>query len=218
MAGGAVKGRDKEQGKKMRLTAQDKGLVELIERWGFMSVEDVCIFQRYKNRNSAVWRLKRLVDGGVIRREKIIFGFFIYTVLDFHGVNIATFEHDQTAKRLALYLSNNLKCDYKTITELRSTARLELGVAGLTKKIPDFVLMQGEQRIAVELELSQKNLARQRAVFDKYIEAFNRRECHKVFFYCGSKAILDRVRQVITEKRLQQAASAALLPEKMNHG
>lgn len=199
----------------MRLTEKDRELVRLIERWGFMRVEDVCKFQKYKNKNSAVWRLNRLVEHGLIKREKSVLGFFLYMPLSYRGIDIAAFPHDQTVKYLALHLSEEMGCEYLTLRELRSAARVDEGVAGLTKKVPDFILVQSDKRIAIEVELSQKPLKRQRENIDRYLDSLQKQEFVQVFYYCGSYAILERIRQITTENGVSHLIKSTRLPEEI---
>lgn len=194
----------------MRITEEDRKLLGLIEAWGYLTVEDVCLMMGYKAESSAKWRLKRLVEAEEIRREKSILGKFIYCTKDFKRLDIAGYDHEQKLKRLAVTESKRLDCEYVTIRQLRSEARQELGIAGLTKKVPDFLLVKEGKTIAVELELSQKNLARQRANIDKHIDNLQQGEYRQVFYYCGSEAILQRVQQISAEKKMSQFISAVL--------
>jgi len=189
----------------MRLTDKDKELIKLIDRWGFMSVKDICKIQGYKNENLAVWRLKRLVENHLIKREKSVFGYYFYVPADFRGVDLATVEHDQTAMHLCLALCRMHKVEYLTIRELRSAARVNEGVVGLSRKVPDFVLVNKDgQQIACEVELSQKSLTRQRENIGRYVECLARNEYSKVWYFCGSGAILERVKGLIQERKMGQ--------------
>lgn len=178
-----------------------------------MRIEDVCLFNGYKNRNSAVWRLNRLVENKLIQREKCVFGFYIYVPNDFKGLDVASFGHDQTAKNLAHILSQQYKCQYKTIRELRSEAYLDMGVLGLSKKIPDFVLVQNERNIAIEVELSQKSIKRQRTNIEKYIESLAKGDFMLVMYYCGTEAIKARVDAITAEKGVQELIKTNILPD-----
>lgn len=195
----------------MRLTEEDRKLIKLIEKWGEMKIEDVQEWLEKKNRNSVVWRLNRLVKNEIIKREKLVFGWFVYEPTNYKGVDIANYEHDQIAKKLCLKLSKELDCDYLTSRELRSLARRDLGIAGLSAKIPDFTLIKNDKKIAVEIELTQKNLKRQRELIEKYINQLQKKEYMQVFYYCGSQAIKERLEQITIEKNVQNFIFIKLL-------
>ena len=195
----------------MRLTDEDKKLISLIEKWGEMKIEDVQEWLEKKNRNAVVWRLNRLVENGILKREKTVFGFYVYTPLKFKGVDVASYEHDQIVKKLCLKLSKELNCDYLTVRELRSLARRDMGIVGLSVKVPDFILLKGEKKIAIEVELTQKNLKRQRELIEKYVSQLQKGEYMQVFYYCGSQAIKDRLDKITTEKNVSNHIIAKLL-------
>lgn len=153
------------------------------------------------------------VENKLIKREKSIFGFFLYVPLDFRGLDVASFEHDQTAKRLAFVLSQQYNCQYLTLRELRAKAALDMGVLGLSKKIPDFALVQNEKHIAIEVELTQKSIKRQRTNIDKYIESLGKKEFLQVVYYCRSSAIKERLDALTAEKGVQAVIKIALLPD-----
>lgn len=186
----------------MRLTEEDKKLITLIEKWGEMKIEDIQTWLEKKNRNSVVWRLNRLTENKIIKREKIAYGFYVYTPINYKGTDIASYEHNQIAKKLCLKLSKELACNYLTIRDLRSLAKRDMGIAGLSVKVPDFVLVKEDKKIAVEVELTQKNLKRQRELIEKYMLQLQKKEYIQVFYYCGSTAIKERLEKIIIEKNL----------------
>jgi len=204
----------------MRLTDRDKLLIELIERWGYMSIDDVCKIFKLKNANSAVWRTKRLVDYGIIKREKSILGCYHYMPHDSRGVNISTLEHNQVVKFLCLSQAERLKCDYITERELLREAAIDgrLDTPGPEKKpaqrIPDFVLIRSaDYRVACEVEMSQKTIKRQREIMSQYREALMGKQYKQVWYFCGSEAIKSRISEVIKGEELDKWVKAALIPK-----
>ena len=197
----------------MRVTEKDKKLVELVERWGFLTIEDVIKICGFKNQNAAVWRLKRLTKNNIIKREKSILACYFYVPLDYRGIDLATLEHDQVAKHLCLRWSRDNQCGYQTARELRSAARVNDGVAGLTKKIPDFVLIKDGKKIACEVELTQKSLARQRENIERYVGCLMRKEFMQVNYFCGSVAILERLKLIIADKRMENFIRVSLIQD-----
>ena len=197
------------------LTEKDKEMLSLIERWGYMSAVDLCKFLDRSN-NAVVVRLKKLLNYELIK--KVRYGYsFQYLALNKKRIDIINFEHDKIAKYLALYLSKKYMCGYNTLYELRSEAKIHEGITGLTKKIPDFILVKDGKKIAVEVELSQKPLKRQRLIIDKYIYILHNKEYMQVLYYCASQAIYDRIQLITKEKNISEYIKCHLLPEEIKN-
>lgn len=199
---------------RVRMTEKDTEIVALIERWGFMSVGELCRFLKLKP-TAVKWRLARLLEHDLLRRQKTMRGFFYVPVEHYPKIDLTNYDHDLTAKYLALYLSEKNDCEYLTLREMRRAAMRDDGAGALTRKIPDFVLVRDRQRAAIEVELSPKPLDRLRKLISNYMESILQKEFIQVQYYCGSQAIQERVFRIITEKGAGQWITAVMLPDEV---
>lgn len=194
------------------MTDKDVEIVGFLKKWGYGIVEDMMLFGGLK-RNAIVWRLKRLVESGVVKRERCVFGKYIYYCEGFKGLNVAGYEHDLMCKKMCKYLISNLDCGYLTERELRSEAVADFDIAGLSKKVPDFVLVKDGSRIAIEVELTQKSLKRQRNNIETYSKQLNAGGYSCIYYYCASDEIRDRVRGIALLFGRQDSIIADNIPE-----
>lgn len=195
----------------VRLTNNDRKLIQLITDWGYLTIKDICIFFGYKTVAGAYWRVKRLTESGILKCEKSPLA-TIFHCGDFRGIDLALFDHNQILKKLAFKLSKDLSCNYKTLRNMRSESRQKNGVMGLTEKIPDLILVnESGFAIAIELELTQKSMQRQRKNIEKYISDLANNKYRQVFYYCKTHSISDRIKYIATEKGVQNKILSSVL-------
>lgn len=196
----------------MRLTEKDKKVIELIEKWGFVTAEDLRYMLGLKDVTGVKWRLNRLVENGLLSRGKVfVVGKFVYFKGSLQKIDIANYDHDQRVKILAKVLADKLCCDYITEKELRREARQETGIVGLTKKIPDLLLVKDGIKIAVEVELSQKDKKRQTKNIEHYVNELSAGKYNQVFYYCGSDAIKSRLKMIVEAKNMSNYIKTELI-------
>lgn len=210
----------------MRITEKDRALMGLVDKWGFLTVLDVELMSGLKS-SAVQWRLNRLANVGMLKREKIILtGEFAYLPRNARrGVNIQEFEHDQTVKRLAMYFKaegeNKSEApeikEIITERELRHAAAVDSGILGLSRKVPDFILATVDGRkIAVEVELTAKHKPRLAAHIKKCGESVIKNKIDIILYACGTDAIKKRVDAEAARQGLQSRIMSFILPENIN--
>ena len=160
----------------MRLVERDYGILREIGRWKFMlgrHIEKMCGFN---TASACDKRLKVLITAGFIQRKKYIYGIPSLYTLTHKGkilseynkrqdnIRIDKIHHDICVLDVAIQLMNilNISTDY-IITERELHSNDGFGVS---KHYPDFVLLQNDKKLAVEIELSLKERKR----FEKNIQ------------------------------------------------
>lgn len=186
-------------------------MVELVEKWGFVTVEDLGYMLGLKD-TAIKWRLNRLIENEILSRGKVfVIGKYVYFKGSLQKIDIANYDHDQRIKKLAKVMTDKLGCDYITEKELRREARKETGIAGLTKKIPDLLLVKDGIKIAVEIELSQKDTKRQTKNIEHYVKELSAGKYNQVFYYCGSEAIKNRLKMIVDAKNVSNYIKIELI-------
>jgi len=158
---------------------RDARILRWVNSFGFASADQIKQFMGV-GQTAAYVRLKKLVDGGYMARERILHGQArIHKVtkkgvlasddgiLPLKYINLGTFRHDFKLVNLALMLEKETGGKFTPDRRIRHDEGLS-GV-GQLGHIPDGYLHIGEDKpIAIELELSVKSRARIQSIVNDY--------------------------------------------------
>lgn len=158
---------------------RDKAILQWVNGFGFASVEQIREFMQVGD-TAAYVRVKKLVDSGYLKRERILHGHArIHTLTKkailasgdalapLSIVNLGTFRHDFQLIDLSLMLERQTGGRFTPDRRIRHDEGLS-GV-GQPGHIPDGHLHIGEDKpIAIELELSVKSRARIQSIIHAY--------------------------------------------------
>jgi len=188
----------KKRNRNLEVTEKDYQLIELVDRWNYLTVEEIALLLR-KAESTIKWRVKRLIDLKLLKRDRELIGKDVY----FKKVNrfkLPYYNHDHSIKVLATYLSKKYDCEYATPKELVSDLLKTKGVSFLGAKVPDLLLLKDGKKIAIESEITQKQMKRQEANLDKYKDDLSFGNYSMVIYFCGSEAIKERLDKIILDK------------------
>ena len=191
----------------MRLTEKDQAVMNEIGRWGYLTADETQLLTGEAAYSFVSRRLKRLFDNGYVKREKIYTGEYVYYLKNLREINFVNFKHEHKTKELALFLKNKLKCEYFTPKELRGQIRGKESIKTINPKIPDLILIKNNQKIAVEVELHQKDFQRQRENIAKYKTSLATGEFVNVVYYCSTEAIKTRIDKLAVELNVKVATN-----------
>jgi len=187
-----IQGRDRE----LLLWINGFGFVELVSvagRWGVVY-------------ETARARVRKLVDAGLLARERVLFGGAMVLKVTTEGIEVAgddlgpvkgvrlgTLEHDLAVVRLAVRLERETGGVFEPERRLRR--RLGLAGVGVPGHVPDGLLRPpgAEKPIAVEVELSAKPKARLRQIIDQYRTSF---DYSGVWYFVGGENIKRQVEDI----------------------
>ncbi len=158
---------------------RDARILQWVNGYGFASADQIKKFMGIGN-TAAYVRLKKLVEGGYLARERILHGQArIHKVtkkgvlassdgvLPLGYVNLGTFRHDFMLVDLGLMLERETGGTF--IPDRRIRHNEGLSGVGQLGHIPDGYLHMGQDKpIAVELELSVKSKARIQNIVHEY--------------------------------------------------
>ena len=164
----------------MRLVERDYCVMREIGRWKFMlgrHIEKMCGFN---TASACDKRLKVLLLAGFIERKKYIYGIpSLYTLTHkgkilagynkrIDNIRIDRIPHDINVLDVAIRLISILKLTTDNIITERQLHTID--GFGVSKHYPDFVMVQGDKKYAVEIELSLKEKKRfERIIKDNYM-------------------------------------------------
>ncbi len=148
----------------MRLTDRDLELVRSINRFGFLTLENIVVLWGV-DFSTAAARVRKLIELGVIRRLELqhfearpliptksgcsLAG---ETMAPLKGVRVSTFVHDKLLFELATSLEARFSAHFETEREYRLRAIDRVS----DFHVPDGILHRGDTHIGIELELSKK--------------------------------------------------------------
>jgi hypothetical protein len=107
------------------------------------------------------------------------------------GIDLKGYEHDLRVTDTRIRLEELGAHDWRSERQLHQ--------AGYRGRIPDALFELGENRCALELELSLKRLDRYPAIFRGYAQT--RDPVGAVFYLCGSRAIRDTLTRIAGDAR-----------------
>ncbi len=182
---------------------RDAEILRWINGFGFASAEQIKTFMKVGN-TAAYVRLKKLVDGGYLTRERILHGQARIhkltkkgvlasgdAVLPLQYVNLGTFRHDYKLIDLALMLEEQTGGSFQPDRRIRHDEGLS-GV-GQLGHIADGLLSIGQDKpIAIELELSVKSRARIQSIINDYGGNLSVKE---VWYYTDNKEVVRAISQ-----------------------
>lgn len=158
---------------------RDKKILRWINGFGFATAEQIQRFMGVKTTTAYV-RIKKLVDHGYLKRERILHGESrIHRVtkkgvqasgdhiLPLKKINLGTYLHDRSLVDLALKLEESEHGKFQPERQIRH----DEGLSGLgnTGHIADgYLFLQNQKPIAIELELSVKSRARLNNIIREY--------------------------------------------------
>lgn len=170
---------------------RDAEILKWINGFGFASVDQIRRFMRV-NTSTGYLRIKKLVEGGYLERDRILHGQARIHRVTRKGtkisgdalppladINFGTFRHDLALVDLALTLEEQTGGVFTPDRRLRHNGGLSGG--GLSGHVADGYLHIGEEEpIAIELELSVKSRVRIHRIIKKYSSDLSIRE---VWYY-----------------------------------
>lgn len=160
------KGNDQE-GQKVKATERDVCLLERVNAFGFMSVEQIAEFWQVEF-STAARRVRKLIEAGLLLRleldalsarplvvTKAGCALVGDTIPPMRGIRLGTYRHDTMMVDLALAMERRFGATFETERQLRSQPG---PVAG---HLPDGILhLPDGRRVGAELELTQKSQQR----------------------------------------------------------
>lgn len=185
-----------EKKKRMRLTPRDLQLLAWMNSVGYVSIDHISTWMGVA-KSTAYLRMKKMLDQEYVTHDRIFCGLpGVYRVSQLgvqacgsdlpsvRKVAIGSYHHDLAVTTLSLELSKIYQSDYVPERQIRH----QEGVTGFGKTghTPDSVLMLGEKKIAIELELNKKGKKRRDAIVGHYMKSFSYDE---VWYFCGHKEI-----------------------------
>ncbi len=158
---------------------RDREILLWVNGFGFASADQIRQFMKVGN-TAAYVRIKKLVDGGYLSRERILHGQARIhkvtkkgvlasgdAVLPLRCVNLGTFRHDFKLVNLSLMLEEQLGGTFQPDRRIRHDEGLN-GV-GQIGHIPDgYLHIDDDKPIAIELELSVKSRMRIQSIINDY--------------------------------------------------
>ena len=177
---------------------RDAEILKWINGFGFASAEQIQSFMRV-GKTACYVRLKKLVDGGYLIRERILHGQARIhkltkkgalacgdAILPLKYVNLGTYRHDFKLIDLALMLERETGGSFQPDRRIRHDEGLS-GV-GQLGHIADGLLTIGQDKpIAIELELTVKSRARLNSIIQEYGGNLAVKE---VWYYTDNKEVV----------------------------
>ncbi len=182
---------------RMIFQERDIEILRWVNGFGFASADQIRQFMQVGN-TAAYVRIKKLVEGGYLTRERILHGQARIhkvtkkgvlasgdAVLPLKYVNLGTFRHDFKLVDLGLMLEAQMGGSFTPDRRIRHNEGLS-GV-GQLGHIADGYLHIGEDKpVAIELELSVKSRARIQSIIDGYGGNLDVKE---VWYYTDQKSV-----------------------------
>lgn len=208
-------------GSAVRVTERDRKIVMFAARHGVVNERQVRRRLGFGTKQASYKRLKGLVDFGLLRHDRVLYGQagvyratergIRYAGVDLYpaGLDISRLNHSLEVVELSeRLLRENPGACWLTERELRSRAtrarlaeeseRIEPNAEG--ERMPDGMLVREDgSHVAIELELSGKPSKTYRRIFDHYSV---RRDLDEVRWYMASGSTRERAREIADRFRL----------------
>ncbi len=181
----------------MRVTERDIKLLKWINKFGFVTINQVTKFLGIK-KSAGYEMINRLVVNKYLLHEMIFHrqkGAYKLTprgaaladenLPALRRINIMNYNHDIKLTDLILDLQHNL--NYKVTTEREIRHNFARNSWGTQNHTPDAILDLNSQNIALELELTRKSKARFDKIFQHYLQTPKYKE---VWYFSDSKEVL----------------------------
>ncbi|MBI1300070.1 MAG: hypothetical protein GC137_00290 [Alphaproteobacteria bacterium] len=183
----------------MQFQKRDAEILKWVNGFGFATVDQIKGFMKVGN-TAAYVRIKKLVEGGYLARERILHGQArIHKVtkrgviasgdhiLPVQDIRLGTFKHDLALVDLALKLEEETGGQFIPQRQIRHDEGLS-GV-GQMGHIPDgYLFIDDDKPVAVELELSVKSRARLNSIVQDYGGDLRVKE---VWYYTNQKSVYN---------------------------
>lgn len=184
---------------------RDGEVLKWVNGFGFASVEQIGKWMQ-AGKSVVYSRIKKLVEGGYLERERILHGQARIhkvtkkgviasgdAVLPLKQVNLGTFRHDLMLVDLGIQLEQETGGRFVPDRRIRHDEGLS-GV-GQIGHIPDGYLYQdNEKPVAIELELSVKSRARLKSIIEDYSGNLGVRE---VWYYTDQDEVARAIHKTI---------------------
>lgn len=180
---------------------RDAEILKWINGFGFASAEQIQSFMKV-GKTACYVRLKKLVDGGYLTRERILHGQARIhkltkkgmlacgdAILPLKYVNLGTFRHDFKLVDLALMLERETGGSFMPDRRIRHDEGLS-GVGQLGHIADGYLSVGQDKPIAVELELSVKSRARIQSIINDYGGNLAVKE---VWYYTDNKEVVRAI-------------------------
>lgn len=180
---------------------RDADILKWINGFGFASAEQIQSFMKV-GKTACYVRLKKLVDGGYLTRERILHGQARIhkltkkgmlacgdAILPLKYVNLGTFRHDFKLIDLALMLERETGGSFMPDRRIRHDEGLS-GVGQLGHIADGYLSVGQDKPIAVELELSVKSRARIQGIINDYGGNLAVKE---VWYYTDNKEVVRAI-------------------------
>lgn len=151
----------------IRLVDRDYKIIKEIDRWRVCQSRHIKILAGFDGQRACDRRLKKLIEAGYIKREKILYGVAgIYRntskakqieqiINTDKKIRIEQLKHDIAVLDTAIYFNQIKGIDFKDIkTEIELHRQDGFGVR---KHRPDFIYTKNGKLVCVELELTLKS-------------------------------------------------------------
>jgi len=149
------------------LVERDRKIIREIDRWRVCLGRHIKELAGFSGQRACDRRLRKLIDGGYIRREKILYGVAgiyrntakgarVEALPNVSGrkIRIEQIKHDITVLDTVIFLSKKHGVEYNAIQSEIELHRLD--GFGIRKHRPDLVFMKDDKKICVEIELALK--------------------------------------------------------------
>lgn len=184
----------------MVITKRDQGLLKWINRFGYVSIREIAGYWGVSE-VTAYGRMKQLV-----REEYLVHRRYLYQYPGLYQVtkkgvaladselppvrqiSVATIRHQLAVVNLYLQLSKKEAAHFMTERELRQAG----GQLGFGRKthMPDGLLIKGNERIALEVELTVKSKKRISKILNHYRKDFS---YQSVWYFCGNNQVMNQL-------------------------
>ena len=193
----------------VQLTERDINLLHWINGLGFIDIEHAKTKLNI-DKSTAYKRLKKLVDNNYLIYEKIFFnspGVYRLSKKGFQSsnddlsplarINIAKYNHDITVAKVALFLTNKYS-EKSFISERRIRRFRSQNNFNEKGHICAGCITIGNQKIALEIELSGKSRHRREAIIKYYTRAF---EYDQIWYIYATDAIKKQILPLISRRK-----------------
>lgn len=209
--------------KKKVITERDREIIGLINRFGFITADRLS--QVYRISESRIRRrLKILCDYGFLKHERILHAYPGAYWATREGKELsdslltpiriprfATFEHELSVFDVFIDFKTRYEDSFTWITarELMSNQMAEArntkeAFKLLKTKIPDALVLRGDKKFAIEVELSVKGLVRLKKILSDYNTNLAKGVFDGVLYYTDKSNIEDRLENLIKQLSLAE--------------
>lgn len=190
----------------LRLTARDLELMCWMNRVRFVTIEQIAKWLKIAL-PTAYGRIKKLVQHNYLQHERVFHGALGVYQVSLLGAQVsgsllpplrklplATYHHDLTVINLSFILVAKYSGQFIYERELRHQEGLyRFGEAG---HIADGLLVYGNKRIAIEVELTKKGKRRREQIINHYLKNF---DCNEVWYFCGNEEIENQIKPLVEQ-------------------